>query len=121
MAINKPTTDSWPSLIAQWKLSGLTQAEFCRRRRLSLPTFRYHLYKPGRRSDSPRPRNATHTTATPLFLPLVCSTAPRPGDIPPPAPPLEVILPDGLRVAVTPGFDAPTLRRVVDALGRPPC
>jgi hypothetical protein len=45
MAINRPTTDPWPSLIAQWKLSGLTQAEFCRRRGLSLPTFRYHLYR----------------------------------------------------------------------------
>ena len=45
MAITKPGTSSWPNLIAQWRLSGLTQAEFCTRRGLSLPSFRYHLYK----------------------------------------------------------------------------
>jgi hypothetical protein len=31
MAITKPGTASWPNLIAQWRLSGLTQAEFCSR------------------------------------------------------------------------------------------
>ena len=54
MAITKPTLGSWPNLIARWKLSGLTQAEFCARRNISLPTFRYHLYKPNRRPGSPR-------------------------------------------------------------------
>jgi hypothetical protein len=40
MAITKPGTASWPNLVAQWRLSGLTQAEFCSRRGISLPTFR---------------------------------------------------------------------------------
>jgi len=122
MAITKPGTASWPNLIAQWRLSGLTQAEFCTRRGLSLPTFRYHLYKPSRGSGSPGPPPETATNGTPLFLPVVCPPAPRRGELlAPPASAIEVILSDGLRIAVTPGFDPQTLRRVVDALRRPPC
>jgi hypothetical protein len=122
MAITKPGTPSWPNLIAQWRLSGLTQAEFCTRRGLSLPTFRYHLYKPGRGSGSPGRAPETATNGTPLFLPVVCHPAPqREGLLVPPGSAIEVILPDGLRIAITPGFDPQTLRRVVDALRRPPC
>ena len=120
MAITKPTLGSWPSLIARWKLSGLTQAEFCAARHLP-PTFRYHLYKPSRRSGSDRSLAATHSAAAPLFLPVVRSPAPQPGLVPPATSPIQVILSDGLRVAVAPGFDPETLRRVIDVLGRPPC
>jgi hypothetical protein len=121
MATSKPAEGSWPNLIARWQLSGLTQAEFCARRGLSLPTFRYHLYKPRRRSASHRPLAGTHSAAPPLFLPVVCSPASPPDRVPSPPSPIEVVLGDGLRVAVAPGFDPDTLRRVVDALGRPPC
>jgi hypothetical protein len=122
MAITKPGTASWPNLIAQWRLSGLTQAEFCTRRGLSLPTFRYHLYKPSRRLEAPGPPPETATNGIPLFLPVVCPPAPQCGGLlAPPASSIEVILSDGLRIAVTPGFDPQTLRRVVDALRRPRC
>ena len=85
MAISNPGTPSWPRLLAQWRLSGLTQAEFCARRGLSLPTFRYHLYKPSPRSGSPGPLAPTATAeTTPLFLPVVCSPASQPGPVPPP-------------------------------------
>jgi hypothetical protein len=116
MAISKPGTHSWPNLIAQWRLSGLTQAEFCARRGISLPTFRYHLYKPRRCSGSPRSLAATNTADSPLFLPVVCSPALQPGLAPSSASPIELILSDGLRIAVAPGFDPQTLRRIVDAL-----
>jgi len=122
MAISNPATPSWPRLLAQWRLSGLTQAEFCSRRGLSLPTFRYHLYKPRRRAGSPGPIAPTDAAdTTPLFLPVLCSPASQPDRAPSAAAPLEVILGDGLRIAVAPGFDPQTLRRIVDALRRPPC
>jgi hypothetical protein len=35
--------------------------------------------------------------------------------------PIEVVLGDGMRVAVAPGFDPQTLRRVIDALKGTPC
>ena len=122
MAITKPGTASWPNLIAQWRLSGLTQAEYCTRRGISLPSFRYHLYKPSHRSGPPCSPRETATNGTPLFLPVVCSPVPQ-GDglLAPPASPIEVVLSDGLRIAVAPGFDPETLRSVVDALRRPPC
>jgi hypothetical protein len=122
MASTRPGTVSWPNLIAQWRLSGLTQAEFCSRRGLALPTFRYHLYKPSRGSGSPGPTPTAATNGTPLFLPVVCPPPPqRDGLLAPPASAIEVILSDGLRIAITPGFDPQTLQRVVDALRRPPC
>jgi hypothetical protein len=37
------------------------------------------------------------------------------------ATPIEVVLQSGLRIAVTPGFDAETLRRVVSVLESRPC
>ena len=116
MASTKPGTASWPNLVAQWKLSGLTQAEFCSRRGISLPTFRYHLYRPCHRPGSPGSPRQTATNGTPLFLPVVCSPASQPSPVPPAGSPIEVVLGDGLRVAVAPGFDPQTLRRVVDAL-----
>jgi hypothetical protein len=116
MAITKPGTASWPNLVAQWRLSGLTQAEFCSRRGISLPTFRYHLYRPCHRPGSPGSPRQTATNGTPLFLPVVCSPASQPSPVPPAGSPIEVVLGDGLRVAVAPGFDPQTLRRVVDAL-----
>jgi hypothetical protein len=122
MSFTKPGTASWPNLIAQWRLSGLTQAEFCSRRGLSLPTFRYHLYKPSHGSGPPGPPGEAATNGTPLFLPVVCPLPPQPGGLlAAPATAIEVILSDGLRIAVTPGFDPQTLRCVVDALRRPSC
>ncbi len=122
MAVSNLGNPSWPRLLAQWRLSGLTQAEFCARRGLSLPTFRYHLYKPHRRSGSPAPIAPTDAAeTTPLFLPVVCSPASQPDRASAAAAPLEVILGDGLRIAVAPGFDPQTLRLIVDALRQPPC
>jgi hypothetical protein len=37
------------------------------------------------------------------------------------AAPIEIMLSSGLRIAVTPGFDAETLRRVVTVLESGPC
>jgi hypothetical protein len=122
MAVSNPGTPSWPRLLAQWRLSGLTQAEFCARRGLSLPAFRYHLYKPHHRSNSSgriAPTDAAETT--PLFLPVVCSSASQPDRASSATASLEVILGDGLRIAVAPGFDPQTLRRLVEALRQPSC
>lgn len=122
MAITNPGTASWPNLIAQWRLGGLTQAEFCRRRGIPLPTFRYHLYRPSHRSGPPFSPRETAANGTPLFLPVVCSPAPQPpSPVPTAVSPIEIVLCDGLRVAVAPGFDPQTLRRVVDALRETPC
>jgi hypothetical protein len=108
----------WTRLIAEWRSSGLTQAEFCRNRGLALYTFRDWLYKrlPNR---APRDRSQPRT-APPRFLPvrLVATTAGTPQ---PAHQPIEVLLDGGRRIAIAPDFDAETLRRVIAALEGPTC
>ena len=99
----------WRAVIDDFHRSGLKQAEFCRRG-LSLHTFRKYLH------GSP-PAAAVAPPAK--FLPLTTlAEAPEPER---PGPdPIVLILPGGRRVAVAPGFDAETLRRLLDALGDRP-
>ena len=97
----------WPEILESFRDSGLSQADFCRERGLSLHTLRKHLY--GRRGGT--------TQAIPVeFVPAL---APAPdGPTPPPRrdDPIVLILGGGRRVAVAPGFDADTLRRLVEAV-----
>jgi len=100
----------WRAVLDDFRRAGLKQAEFCRRRGLSLHTFRKHLY-------GSRPASAVTPPAKflPLSPPAEAPEPERPGPDP-----LVVILPAGRRVAVAPGFDADTLRRLLDALGDGP-
>ena len=96
----------WQAIIDEFRQSGLKQAEFCRQRGCSLQTFRKYLY-------GSRPA-ANHAPVV-EFLPVTTPTTP------PPAPqrdpdPLVLILADGRRVAVAPGFDSHTLRRLVETI-----
>jgi hypothetical protein len=109
----------WDALLGDFRRSGLTHAEFCRRRGISIHSFRKHLYQ----RPAPKP---THPD-----LPAVASVAPRfvPVTIlPDPAPagihsrqPLELILSEGRRIAVAPGFDPATLRQLIDTVEDRPC
>src|SRR3954464_1228415 len=106
----RPILDTrWDALLGDFRRSGLTHAEFCRRRGISIHSFRKHLY----RRPAPKP--------TPPPPPPPPSAAPGlPPVPPPPAPapagihsrqPLELILSEGRRIAVAPGFDPATLRQ----------
>jgi hypothetical protein len=96
----------WRRLIQQWQDRGLAVADFCARHGLSQPTFYAWRRKLKQRPDPQR------ADSRPLFLPVRLA----PEHEPAPGGPVEVVLPGGLAVRVRPGFDAPTLRRVVDAL-----
>ena len=109
----------WNALLNDFRRSGLTQAEFCRRRDISLHSFRKRLYSPRPlQADSSNVRTAT--TAVPHFLPVTILPDPATST---PAPPshLELVLADGRRIAVAPGFDADTLRRLLAVLEQTPC
>ena len=121
-----PTTDTpdatWPAVIEDFRRSGLTQAEFCSPRGLSLHTFRRRLYdRPGPslvRSADQAPTVADPIPpTTPRFLPVTL-VAESPTSAPPetPADPLVLILDARRRIAVAPGFDADTLRRLIEAI-----
>jgi hypothetical protein len=106
----------WLAAIDEFRRSGLTQAEFCRRRELPLHTFRRYLY--GRRGITTAPA-ATETTPVapapadaPRFVPVTLVAEPDATA----ADPLVLILDGRRRIAVAPGFDPQTLRRLLDAL-----
>jgi hypothetical protein len=113
--------EQWADLVSQWRASGLPQKEFCHRRGISDRALNNWLYKsPYRervarildaRSQADRPSEA------PRFLPVSVLAAIGATDAPTVRAAIEVVLPSGPRIAVTPGFDAETLRRVVAALG----
>ena len=107
----------WDAILNDFRSSGLTHVEFCRQRCLPLASFRRRLYR-----DRPTPAHARPVapTSTPDFLPVTvipdsahAAAAPHP--------PLVLILPYGRRLAIAPGFDPETLRRLLGVLEAPPC
>jgi hypothetical protein len=115
MATGTPTDLRWLGLINDFQRSGLTHAEFCRKREISLHTFRKRLY--GQKALEPavgRRRDPVPVAPT-RFLPVTVEPA---GELPPvpPADPLAILLPGGRRIVVGKGFDPETLRRLIDAI-----
>lgn len=109
----------WNALLNDFRRSGLTQAEFCRRRQVSLHSFRKHLYAP--RPDQPAPSDDRPSASlTPPFLPVTIRPEPTPPVTVSPSH-LELILSQGRRIAVAPGFDSDTLRRLIAVVEDPPC
>jgi hypothetical protein len=108
----------WNALLQEFRRSGLTQAEFCHRRGLSLHAFRKHLYRVP--APKPTPANPLPTDASASFLPVTI----RPDPVPSTAAsrePLELLLANGRRIAVAPGFDPQTLRQLLATVEDPPC
>jgi hypothetical protein len=109
----------WNALLNDFRRSGLTQAEFCRRRQISLHSFRKHLYQPvpsnPTSSDGRSSASADHH-----FLPVTILPDPI-LSIPASQPHLELILSNGRRIAVAPGFDPQTLRRLIAFVEEHPC
>jgi hypothetical protein len=109
----------WHALLNDFRKSGLTHAAFCQLRDISLHAFRKRLYAP-RPVEVPSRPSETTPSPVPAFLPVtLLADPPRPETTP--LRPLELILPGGRRVAVAPGFDADTLRRLLSVLEGPPC
>ena len=105
----------WNAILNDFRRSGLTHAEFCRDREVSLHTFRKRLY--GQKALAPAVgcKGDSVLLEPTRFLPV---TLEPDGDLPPvpPADPLAIILPGGRRIAVGEGFDPETLRRLIDAI-----
>ncbi len=115
MASDNPIDLRWLALIYDFRRSGLTHAEFCRKREISLHTFRKRLY--GQKALAPaleRKRDPAPVAPT-RFLPVKLEPD---GELPPdpPADPLAVLLPGGRRIVVGKGFDPATLRHLIDAI-----
>jgi len=117
----------WSAVIADFRRSGLTQVEFCRRRQISLHSFRSWLYSLNRALPTPSPStrvgaqpfSAPSHASTPPFLPVhVRSDSVATADYGVPQSPamLELVVGAEHHVRVPVGFDPATLGRLLDLL-----
>ena len=125
----------WNATVNDFRRSGLTQAAFCLQRNISLATFRYHFYKPvsskSAHSDNHSPaspgsskpaRSDKHSPASPDYGFLPVTILPDPTlSIAASQPHLELVLSNGRRIAVAPGFDTQTLRRLIAVVEERSC
>lgn len=128
--------DQWRELIAQQQDSGLSIAAFCAQRGVAASTFFAWRQKLAVRqapafvelTPSAVPAAAARASeleasrAAVVWLPQAPVEPPRaPVELPQAsspllAAPIELVLPDGLLLRVPEGFDAATLRQIVEAL-----
>lgn len=108
----------WNALLNDFRRSGLTQAEFCQRRGISIHSFRKRLYQAP--TPKPTPANSRSADAAAHFVPVTILPDPIPAAAPVPQP-LELILTSGRRIAVAPGFDPQTLRQLIALVEEQPC
>jgi hypothetical protein len=109
----------WNALLNDFRRSGLTHAEFCQRRGISIHSFRKRLYQ----APTPKPTTANLLPSegvAPHFLPVTITPDPTPAN-PASRQPLELLLDNGRRIAVAPGFDPQTLRRLIATVEERPC
>ena len=98
----------WSALIAEWRASGLSAEEFCRRRGLVRSTFQWWRWRLGGEA-------AEQTAAsTPELLPVRVIRVPRTEEESVAV--LELELSSGALVRVPEGFDARTVAGVLWAL-----
>ena len=121
----------WSAILADFRRSGLTHLEFCRRRHLSIHSFRHWLYR--RRPDphrTPSHSRTAPTVPTPdpssntQFLPVQIRPVSIPAAVTSPhtrsVPPLELVLADDRCIRVPSGFDPATLHQLLDTLEERP-
>src|SRR3954466_6135713 len=109
----------WNTLLTRVCKSGLTHAEFCERRGISIHSFRKRLYRvPTPKPTPANPLSSDGTTSG--FLPVTILPDPIPATIAA-RPPLELLLGNGRRIAVAPGFDPQTLRQLIATVEERPC
>ena len=108
----------WRQVIDEWLKSGKNQKAFCESREISLTTFRWwrhkllHIDGSSNRKKPNRPK-----TSSPQFIPI---------GIKPDRPTLstsslELYLPGDRRLRIPPGFDAMTLKQVLEVLDAASC
>ena len=89
----------WEYHLGQCRTSGLSQAEYCRRHGLSVRSFGYR-----KRTIAKAPLTFVEV---PLAAPVHC-----------PPNPLTLAVGSRYTIRIEPGFDADTLRRLLDVLGQ---
>lgn len=104
----------WQGLLGQWKDSGLSQAEFCRRRSLKPMTFYWWKRKLSANGKTVSRRGARGKRSSVLsqaggFVEVQLARPGGPGDY-------EVVLSRGRVVRLPGDFDAETVTRLISAV-----
>jgi hypothetical protein len=108
----------WNALLNEFRRSGLTHAEFCQRRGISIHSFRKRLYQAAVPKSTPA--DPLSSDAAAHFLPVTILPDPIPATAVS-RQPLELLLGNGRRIAVAPGFDPQTLRELIAIVEERPC
>jgi hypothetical protein len=96
-------------LLSEWRVSGLTAAEFCDRRGVVLSSFRWWRWR-----LSGERRGESSSAVAPDLVPVQVIGAWASAEIADAT--LELIHPSGVRLRVPPGFDERTVAGVLWAL-----
>lgn len=106
--------ERWRKFVLAWEASGLSQAEFCRRRKVSVHTFRWWRYTLGLQHREEVPRSEPDKVERPAFVEVkLPQAAPAPASSPAK---VEIALEGGPVIRVHSGFDAETLKEVLAVL-----
>jgi hypothetical protein len=120
---SKASPSDWAERVEQWRGSGLSQSEFCRRQGLALTTF--NRKAAALVGEPVRPGVATEPSEEPPHWLEVRMSGQRPGGVGESAASLgegfEVALDGGWRVRLGRQFDADGLRRLLGVLESLPC
>ncbi len=118
----------WAILVGEWRQSGFSLPEFCRRRGLNHKTMSGWIYKrklrPAGDEAKGKPGNPlveptkTEVKSAPLnaFVPVRLTNPTTQTQQITDRSAIQIVLEGNRRITVAPGFDEETLRRVVDAL-----
>ena len=118
----------WREQLERQAASGLSIAAWCRQNQVAITSFHYWRRTLARRvqpNAAPQPESAILNPAA--FVPVLVETAlqaplPKTDLVIHDAGMLEILFPQSsARVRVAPGFDAPTLSRLLDVLERRAC
>lgn len=102
----------WSERVEAWRSSGLTSKAFCEGKDFTAGGLRHWAY----RLRQTRPRKPD-TLAVRVAKVVPVPRGPRPPSVPESVPSVPLVLEvGGVRIAVRPGFDRPTLAAVVDVL-----
>jgi transposase len=95
----------WAQRLARFDSSGLSVLDFCRAEAIAAQSFYYWKRKLAAPADAP-------ARAVPDFLPVRLVSA---------SPTVEIVLPGGATLRLSPGCDLAFVRSLIDALAGAPC
>jgi hypothetical protein len=119
---SRPRRAYWQALLEEWRRSGLSQAEFCRRRGILPGTLAFWKHTLARDAETSGPRAPRPPATLPTFLPVRVVVRPpsthddHPGAAPPASEEIAIMLRGERQVRVRGRVDLPWLGQLVRML-----